>query len=113
MKPMDKETAKTAIREELARRVRFSGGPEVIRRFLRAAPTVTDAALRELVAEGFLKETVLRVGRLYTYPANVKQSDLYLAELMANSSAAAPRARAAHTPAAAIPAAASPTPAAA
>jgi hypothetical protein len=48
----------------------MSGGPEVFRRLVRGPSTLVESALRELVQEGVLKETVLRVGRIYHYPAN-------------------------------------------
>src|SRR5207248_1511166 len=69
-----------------------SGGPEVFRRLLRSTPDVVEAALRDLVAEGILKETVLRVGRIYAYPASTKSSHVYLAEQLAKASTAEPRA---------------------
>src|SRR5215208_6716179 len=67
---VDIDQVKTAIREELARKVAMSGGPEVFRRLVRGSSSVVDTALRELVAEGLLSETRLRVGRIYHYPAN-------------------------------------------
>jgi hypothetical protein len=67
---VDKNTIKAAIREELGRRVAMSGGPEVFRRLVSGSSELVDAALRELVGEGLLSETPLRVGRIYHYPAN-------------------------------------------
>src|SRR2546425_437319 len=98
---MDKETAKAAIRAEMVRRSSFSGGPDVLRRFARAPSDVAEAALRELVAEGFLNEIPLRVGRLYSFPPETRPSHDYLADQLAKmkeEAAARPArpARAAH-----------------
>jgi hypothetical protein len=67
---VDKEGIKTAIRDELGRRVAMSGGPEVFRRLVRGDASLVEGALQELVQEGLLTETRLRVGKIYHYPAN-------------------------------------------
>jgi len=67
---LDKDGIKAAIREELERKVAMSGGPEVFRRLVRGPAAVVETALQELVQEGMLTETRLRVGKIYHYPPN-------------------------------------------
>ena len=67
---MDKDGIKAAIREELGRKVAMSGAPEVFRRLVRGPAAVVETALQELVQEGMLTETRLRVGKIYHYPPN-------------------------------------------
>src|SRR5438552_2452070 len=67
---VDKSAIKAAIREELGRKVAMSGGPEVFRRLVRGDAGLVEAALQELVQEGLISETRLRVGKVYHYPAN-------------------------------------------
>ncbi|HTE19996.1 MAG TPA: hypothetical protein VK689_16655, partial [Armatimonadota bacterium] len=71
---MDVQTAKSAIIRELGNRIAVSGGPEVFRRLVGGQVDVVQGALSELVKEGLLKETTLRVGTIYHYPPNVKSS---------------------------------------
>lgn len=85
---MDIQQAKTALMRELASRIAVSGGPEVFRRLVPGPAEVTDAALAELAAEGWLKRTQLRVGTVYHFPPNVKPS----LERLERELAAAPRA---------------------
>src|ERR1043166_8620329 len=69
-KMADKDGTKAAIREELERRGGMSGGPEVFQRLVSASSELVEGALQELVEEGLLSETPLRVGKIYHYPAN-------------------------------------------
>jgi hypothetical protein len=77
---VDKDAAKAIIKQQLARRISMSGGPEVFRRMLRGHEELADAAVADLVAEGILKETQLRVGKIYHYPLHAKPSLDYLVE---------------------------------
>ncbi|MBI3912025.1 MAG: hypothetical protein HY320_13980 [Armatimonadetes bacterium] len=105
---MDVQTAKSAIVNELAQRLTVSGGVEVFRRLIGEHHLeVVERALRELVAEGRLKETPLRVGTIYHYPPNVKSSLRLMWEELEKGAAPKP-ARAAPAAPAAPPAA--PTP---
>lgn len=111
---MDTARAKAIIHEQCRRRVRLSGGPEVFRRMVGGPSELADAAVQELVAEGVLKETVLRVGRLYHYPANEKASLVYLQEQlekMKQEAAARPARPVVREPAVAARPAAAPAPA--
>jgi hypothetical protein len=110
---VDKEGAKAFIKQQLAQRVSFSGGPEVFRRMLRGHEELADAAVADLVAEGVLKETQLRVGKIYHYPLHAKPSLDYLAEQLQKMKEAPARpARPVPAGHAAAPAASPPTPAA-
>jgi hypothetical protein len=111
---VDKSAIKAAIREELGRKVAMSGGPEVFRRLVRGEAGLVEAALQELVQEGLLSETRLRVGKIYHYPANSATRLDVLAGFMKKMAEAPARpARPAHgAPAARDPNAPRPTPAA-
>jgi hypothetical protein len=89
----DVQPVKEAILREMSKRVVVSGGPEVFRRLASAPNDLGDAALAELVRDGWLKRTDLRVGCIYHYPANTKPSlDLLDANLREERAASKPAA---------------------
>lgn len=75
---MDVVGTKSAIVREVTERLKISGGVEAFRRLVGGRPEVVERALTELVAEGWLKEVPLRVGKIYFYPPNVKPSQALL-----------------------------------
>jgi hypothetical protein len=75
----------------------MSGGPEVFRRLVRDPSSLVETALQELTQEGVLKETLLRVGRIYHYPANTAiRLDVLTGFMKRMAEAPARGARAAH-----------------
>jgi hypothetical protein len=89
---MDVPAAKSALVRELGNHVRISGGPEAFRRLIGGPADVVNEALAELAAEGWLKQTCLRVGTVYHYPPNEKRS-LDLIDEMLSRPAPEPAAR--------------------